>query len=159
MAKKKEPDWDSLNRQIAPSSEEGWVKDDAQDELGGGELFTKSVKQEVTHDIMGHDLKRKLDQLRFQPGDVTSLMNPRKDLMDRELYNQLVVFAHHTNLTLIRSRCKDKGREVYQVALVEVHSDGSWEPVEVAQHPDGLTTAGLILARQIYDRFGGSGGN
>lgn len=54
-------------------------------------------------------------------------------------------------LTPIRSRNNRKGNIFFQIGLVKVAPDGTWEPVEVAEHTS-LAAAALTLIATLNDK-------
>lgn len=132
------------------------VKADSEDfsmEENGIRLDTRTVTEEASNPFTENYYKHQLEELVFQRGEVVNEdKQPGPGQIRFGLYQSLMGYAHQHRLQLIRSRVKRKGHVHFQIGLVTVDASGNWEPVEVCEHPAGLTQAGAALLITLKDR-------
>ena len=121
-------------------------------EHDGVKLETKTVTTEGTNPYTDDYYKAKLDGLAFTGDEVVNdNVKPGKGQLQLTSMKLLEQVARRHGFTLIRSRNKRKNHIFFQIGLVKVAPDGTWEPVEIAEHKT-LAAAALTLIATLNDK-------
>ena len=141
-----------LRGEVKPSSE-GWKTEHTEN---GMTLESKDVSGEAKTCDDPYNRKAILSEMVFKSHDLYSsqIHFKSKSMMRRDLHEYLERIAKALKLTLVRSRYREGNRTMWQVALVDVQSDGDWTPVEIFAHHKGLNAAGMGLLLMLKERFG-----
>ena len=121
-------------------------------EANGVKLETHTVTEEGRNPFTEEYYAGKLEELQFTRKEVCNTNErPSPAQIPYGLYKRLCDVGNSLNLMLIRSRNERKGHLFYQVGLIKVSADNSWEPVEVAEHKL-MSEAGLALLMALHSR-------